>query len=204
MKMITILELPMNCRTIAAALFLVCSSTLSSCSKQEGTSGQNQIPVLTQGSQSDSVAGITWRVSGRWTPGPARQMRVATYGIPAAHGGKEGSECSVYYFGPSDGGDVEANMTRWIGQFEPTGDPVRSSKTVDGMKIHLIDLSGVYIASTGPMMGGPKERKEGYRMLAAIVEGPEGSVFFKTTGPAASIAAAEREFNELVGSFSKM
>jgi hypothetical protein len=33
MKMITILELPMNCRTIAAALFLVCSSTLSSCSK---------------------------------------------------------------------------------------------------------------------------------------------------------------------------
>jgi len=178
--------------------------SVSACNKEQETSGQRPAPALTQGSLLGSAAGISWRVPGRWTAGPARQMRVATYSIPSQDGGAEGGECGVFYFGPSEGGDVEANMARWIGQFEPSGNPDRSSRTVDDMKVHLIDLSGVYLTSSGPMMGGPKERKEGYRLLGAIVEGTEGSVFFKLTGPSALVETAGNEFDMLVGSFSRM
>ena len=178
---------------------------LFSCSKQDeqGQSG-NRTPSLTQGDTPASAAGISWRVPSTWTTGPARQMRVATYNIPPAVEGTAGGECGVFYFGASEGGDVEANMARWIAQFEPTDDPERTTRTVDDLKVHLIDLSGTYVASTGPMMSGPKMRKEGYRLLGAIVEGPQGSVFFKATGPSGAIDAAEDDFNGLVSSITGM
>jgi hypothetical protein len=129
-------------------------------------------------------------------------MRVATYSIPAAEGDREAGECAVFYFGPSEGGDVESNMDRWVGQFESASAPVRSSRTVNEMNVHLIALSGAYLASAGPMMGSG-ERKEGYRLLGAIVEAPQGSVFFKLTGPSETVGACETEFNALVGSFAR-
>jgi len=175
-----------------------------SCSKQEEQSmGANRTPSITQGETPASAAGISWQVPAKWTAGPARQMRVATYAIPALADGSVGGECGVFYFGASEGGDVEANMTRWIGQFEPSDDPERTTRTIDQMKVHLIDVSGVYLSS-GPMMGGPPQRKEGYRLLGAIVEGPQGSVFFKTTGPADVIEASEADFNHLVESLSRL
>jgi hypothetical protein len=186
------------------AVALVVISGLSSCNKQEEEAGgQPRTPAITQGEVPASAAGISWRVPARWTTGPAKQMRVVTYNLPALTGGTEGGECAVFYFGASEGGDVEANMARWIGQFEPSGEAKRSTQTADGMKVHLIDLSGVYL-SGGPMMGAPQQRKEGHRLLGAIVEGPQGSVFFKTTGPGAVIEAAEEDFQSLVESFSRL
>jgi hypothetical protein len=43
-------------------------------------------------------------------------------------------------------------------------------------------------------------KKEKFRLLGAIVEAPQGSVFFKFTGPANTVAAAEEEFDELIES----
>jgi hypothetical protein len=52
-------------------------------------------------------------------------------------------------------------------------------------------------------MMAPTGKKENFRLLGAIVEGPQGSVFFKLTGPASTIAAAEQEFDALIGSLTK-
>jgi hypothetical protein len=46
-------------------------------------------------------------------------------------------------------------------------------------------------------------KKTGFRLLGAIVAGPQGSVFFKLTGPAKTVAATEPEFNALIGSLTK-
>jgi hypothetical protein len=40
-------------------------------------------------------------------------------------------------------------------------------------------------------------------MLAAIVEAPDSSYFFKLTGPAKTVAKWEKSFNEFVGSVQK-
>jgi len=46
-------------------------------------------------------------------------------------------------------------------------------------------------------------KKEHYRLLGAVVEAPEGLVFFKCTGPSKTVAAAEAEYNTLLQSLKK-
>jgi hypothetical protein len=46
-------------------------------------------------------------------------------------------------------------------------------------------------------------KKENFRLRGAIVEGPQGSVFFKFTGPDKTISAASAEFDAMIGSLSK-
>jgi hypothetical protein len=53
------------------------------------------------------------------------------------------------------------------------------------------------------MMGNTSAPKSGYRMLGAIVEGPEGNVFFKLTGPAKTVATAQDEFQAMLKSLKK-
>ena len=52
-------------------------------------------------------------------------------------------------------------------------------------------------------MGQPAPKKTGYRLLGAIVEGPSGEVFFKLTGPAKTVAAAQGEFQTLLKSLKQ-
>src|ERR1700736_4196665 len=125
----------------------------------------------------DSGAGVQWTPPKSWQAQAQRPMRLATYVVP------EGGECGVYYFGPGQGGSVQANLDRWIGQFpQPDGKPKILSKTVHGLKVTTVDVAGAY---TG--MGGPNAPaaapKLGYRLLGAIVEAPQGSIFFKFTRP---------------------
>jgi hypothetical protein len=163
---------------------------------------QLQQPELSQGSGNNGAAGIKWSLPSGWVAQPARQMRVATYSVPAAGGDAEGAECAVFYFGGGQGGDVEANISRWVGQFESAGEPVRSSREVNGMNVSLVQIAGTYLAPGGPMMQS-QGKKENYRLLGAIVAGPEGSVFFKFTGPSRTVTAAEKDFDALIGTLSK-
>ncbi len=176
--------------TLAAGLLV-----LAGCKKD--TTGS-----VAMGEGKGSVAGVSWGVPKRWVPGAERPMRAATYAIPAAEGDTEGAECAVFYFGPGAGGDVTSNIDRWVGQFEATSGPDRGTKQVNGMDVTTVRIGGAYLNPSGPMMQS-MGKKDGYRLLGAIVAGPQGSVFFKMTGPEKTIASAETEFEALVGSLSK-
>lgn len=152
-----------------------------------------------------NAGGIKWAPPKGWSLGPERSMRAATYMIPAAGGDPEGGECAVFFFGPGQGGGVQANIDRWIGQFEqPDGRPSaelakQNKEVINGMTVTTVDLTGTF-AGGGPMMGGSTAKKTGYRMLGAIVEGPQGAVFFKLTGPAKTVAASQDDFRALLKS----
>jgi hypothetical protein len=128
-------------------------------------------------------------------------MRVATYAVPAAKGAEEG-ECAVFFFGPGQGGGVDDNVARWGTQFEGAPTPQRSTSTVAGLRVTRAAVAGTYLAPGGPMMQSTG-KKTGYRLLGAIVEAPGGNVFFKLTGPAATVAAAQADFDALVASIRK-
>jgi hypothetical protein len=49
-------------------------------------------------------------------------------------------------------------------------------------------------------MSGPKVAKPGFKLLGAIVQGKEGAVFFKFTGPAKTVEAAQKAFEALLAS----
>jgi hypothetical protein len=168
--------------------------------KQEQSS--KQASSLTHSAVSNSAAGVSWSVPDRWSVGPARQMRVATYSLPATKEDEEAGECAVFYFGKGQGGDVEANIDRWILQFEGSPAVERSSKEINGLDVTLVKIAGTFLSPGGPMMQS-QGKKESYRLLGAIVEVPEGLIFFKCTGPANTISSAEGEFDELFESLSK-
>ncbi len=156
----------------------------------------------------DSAAGIAWSAPPRWVAQAPRPMRAATYRVPAAGGDPDGGECAVFFFGAGQGGDVDANLKRWYGQFEQPGGKSSEQaaqtarRTINGLKVTTVDLAGTYLASAGPM-SPVKESQPGYRLLGAIVEAPQGNVFFKFTGPAKTAAASADEFQGLLKSLRK-
>jgi len=156
----------------------------------------------------DSAAGIKWTAPASWKQEAARPMRAATYSIPASKGDSEGAEFAVFYFGPGQGGSVEANVQRWVGQFEtadgkPLSAPATKKETVNGVPVTRLELQGTYLASVGPMAASGAVKKPGYKLLGAIAEAPGGPVFFKLTGPAKTVAAAKADFEKLVRSLSR-
>ena len=154
----------------------------------------------------ESVAGLKWTAPTGWKTEAARPMRAATYTIPPTVGDTAGAECVVYFFGPGQGGTVEANLDRWKGQMlAPGGKPTDAKiakRTIHGLAVTTIDASGDYSGMGGPMAAS-KSVLNNYRLLGAIVEGPSGNVFIKFTGPVKTIAASQAEFEQLLNSFDR-
>jgi hypothetical protein len=147
------------------------------------------------------IAGIEFHPPSAWTDLGPSGMRQAQYTYGPCEGHPDSATMTVYYFGPDQGGGVRANIDRWIGQIkQPEGtDPaeavIEQQVTVDGMPVHVVEVTGTYGASGMGM--GPNEDKEGYRMAAVVLEGPEGNVFFKLTGP-------DKCAGEMTGQFAAM
>lgn len=102
------------------------------------------------------------------------------------------------------GGSVAANIDRWVGQFaQPDGGSTKEkTKTQELMiaknKVHVVDISGNYKdQARGPM--GPAVTREGFRMLAAIIETEkDGLVFLKFYGPKKTVDMNEKPFMEML------
>ena len=161
--------------------------------------------AATAASAADTVrtesAGLRYAVPSAWTRVPApSDMRAAQFRIPRAAGDAEDGELVLFYFGKDRGGSVEDNLARWYGQLtQPDGSATGSKatqavRTVGALKVTVVDVSGTYRGMGG---AGPKE---GYRMLAAIVEGADGPWFWKAIGPDATVKAAKADFDALLGS----
>ncbi len=149
----------------------------------------------------DSGAGVRWNAPAGWKSEAQRPMRLATYSIAP------NAECGVYFFGAGQGGSVEANLDRWIGQFlQADGKPSKAAakiakRTIHGWPVTTVDVSGAYTGMGGPA-AQPGPAMPAYRMLGAIVEGPQGSIFIKFTGPAKTVAANQPAFDKMLASLA--
>lgn len=142
---------------------------------------------------------LTFSKPAAWTERPASSsMRVAEFVVPRASGDSEDGELIVYYFGGS-GGSVEANLDRWTKQFQSAREPVRTTASVNGLKLTNLTVSGTYVAEVRP---GASERhnKPGFQMRATVVETPKGPYFVKLTGPSATIDKAGPAFDQFLKS----
>jgi len=161
---------------------------------------ERAVPSLSE--DKGAAAGASWNIPARWTIGADRAMRVATYVVPPAAGDEEGAECAVSFFGTGQGGDVEMNIQRWVSQFENPSTPERNTYSVAGMDVEVVNVKGTYLAPGGPMMQS-QGKKEGYQMIGAIAPAPEGMLFFKMTGPTATVTSGADEFVAMVKSLQK-
>ncbi len=138
---------------------------------------------------------------------PSSSMRKAQFRLPRAEGDSEDAEMVVFYF-QGGGGGVQANIDRWIGQFSkadgsPANDVAKvEKKTVHGISVTTVDVSGTYSGAMGPM-GGASQPKGSYRMLAAVAEASDGPWFFKLTGPEKTVTKWESSFQSFVDTFQQ-
>jgi hypothetical protein len=140
------------------------------------------------------VAGRAFKVPSEWkAEQPASRMRKAQYKVGEA-------ELVVFYFGKGQGGTVEANVARWLGQFKEPGEKLHAKtkeQKIAGAKITTVTAAGTYMS--GPPFGA-KVAKAGYAMRAAIIECEGGPVFIKMTGPRDAVAQASDAFDKLARS----
>jgi len=153
-----------------------------------------------------ALAGLTYSAPPAWhTRPPSSSMRVAEFVIPKAQSDTEDAELVIYYFGAGGGGGVEANIDRWIGQVQqPDGSASKAKakrveRTINGLKVTTIDVSGTYTAEMRP---GATEHynKPGYRLCAAVIDTPQGAHYIKMTGPAKTVGAAQADYEKFLSS----
>lgn len=163
-------------------------------------SAASPVPTsLTHGSAKE--IGVTWADPSGWKKvPPTSPMRNASYEVPAVGSDAEPGDLGVFYFGPDKGGAADKNVQRWIEQFEGI-DPAKvqkSERKANGLGQRVVEIpSGTYKSG---MPGGPTTPKPDFALLGAIVESPTGSHFFKLVGPKATVAAARKQFFELLDS----
>jgi hypothetical protein len=134
-------------------------------------------------------------------PEGMRAMRKAQITVPGKDGGKP-AEIIFYHFGAGQGGDTQANVTRWVAQFSDKTTPEKvEKKDAAGTKATFVSVAGTY-QSGMPM--GPKTPMPGYALLGAILDDIEGgSVFVKMTGPEAVVKEATPAFNDFISTAKK-
>jgi hypothetical protein len=140
---------------------------------------------------------LAWQAPPRWQSVPnASSMRLATYRVPRAPGDSEDGDVSV----TRAGGSVDANVERWIGQFDEASQKTakKVTKKMSGFAVTIVEVNGTF----GGGMGGGGS-KPGWGLLGAIVSTPGMPYFFKITGPSKTVASARAELESMLGTLSK-
>lgn len=133
---------------------------------------------------------------------PSNNLRLAQFAIPAVDGDAAGTELVI---SPPIGGSREANIARWVDQFEAEGrELVMSQGKCPQGEYVLVQLSGTYKKSIGPPILRKTEPAPDYKMhgvmLSVEKDGKSaGNYFLKLTGPANTVAANEESLRAAIG-----
>jgi hypothetical protein len=120
-------------------------------------------------------------------------MRAADFVLSAEKGAE--AELIVFYFGEGGAGGVQANLDRWLEQFQqPSGKPSKDVAKVEkatfaGQETTIVSVSGRYVATSMPGGGGDPIDKADQSLLAAIVASPKGPYYFKLVGAKKTVDA---------------
>lgn len=122
-------------------------------------------------------------------------MRKAQLKVPGASA-EQTADITFFHFGAGGGGDVTANAQRWLAQFKSAeGASKIEPQELAGATVTIVTTEGTF---SGGMPGGPAAAVENFALLGAIIEGEEGSVFVKMTGPAALVKASRPKFMDFI------
>jgi hypothetical protein len=131
---------------------------------------------------------LAWKMPAGWQEAPSpNAMRLATYRAP------DGVEVSI----SRAGGATDANIQRWVGQFDDVGREVHAEKTVHGLHVVTVDVAGTFVGG-GMTPGAAAESHPAWAMVGAVIESRSPPYFIKMTGPVDAVRAARAAFDRLV------
>ncbi len=96
------------------------------------------------------------------------------------------------------GGGVEANLERWVGQFQqsPGSRPRRDTLRVDGTSSEWLDVRGTFRSRVGNRPGP----HEDWRLLGVAIPMRPRPFLLKLVGPRAAVSDFEDDFRSFVRS----
>jgi len=153
-----------------------------------------------------TIDGLTSNAPEGWKEVPTTsQMRFKQFTIPRASGDQFDGELVIFYFGPGQGGDPDANITRWKAMFTPPeGKKIEDVSKVDtvtigAVKATLLDVHGTYKPSN--MMGPPQDPRPNHRMIGVVFASPQGPYFMRFVGPERTIERNKAGFDKWLKGF---
>ena len=153
-----------------------------------------------------TIDGMTSTTPAAWKEQPQKPMRLKTFSVPRATGDQHDAEVVIFFFGPGQGGDAQANLDRWKGMFvAPEGKKVESkveTTKINGVETTILDVRGSY--KWKPSMMSPEEElRPSHRMLAIIFASPGGPYFMRFVGPEKTVEKNKKEFDKWLRGFKK-
>ena len=125
-------------------------------------------------------------------------MRLAQFQLPPAADDTRAGVMTVI----AAGGDIDANIRRWEGQFQGSPKSERAATSVDGKSVLVVEIEGTFMFKARPMAPGPGTPQPGTLLLGAIVKLDGNQLFFKAWGPKATMEKWRAEFDAMVQTFS--
>jgi hypothetical protein len=179
------------------------NSMLKSAHGEPDQTGGTSIPATSMVGATIAVAGISVTAPADWKNLGPSGMRQGNFTFGPLEGETDSATVGIFYFGQNQGGSVSENVSRWLGQMTtPSGDlhseAEVTKETYNGITVHLLSILGTYNASMGGPMSGNTVPKENYLMSGAIVEAPDGLVFFKLTGPIKTATQMNQQLRAMV------
>ncbi len=149
-----------------------------------------------------TIDGMTSTTPADWQEQPVKtSMRVKQFALPHVAGEDRDAELAIFYFGPGQGGDADANVARWKTLFEaPAGKSIDEATKVEtfkvkDVKVTFVDISGTYLYKERPVDPDLKaEKRPNHRMLGVVWESPKGPYFMRLVGPAKTVAKYKPAF----------
>lgn len=139
-----------------------------------------------------------------WEPKkPQTRIVDFEFAVPPAEGDELPGRVTIM----GAGGGVEANINRWIDQFEqPDGTSSKEKTKIEksmlgGAEIYVVSITGTYKdrSGGGPFTRAPIIPRPNYRMLSAIIVTPNsGHYFIKLYGPEKTVSRQEKAFREML------
>lgn len=147
------------------------------------------------------VGALSFQAPDGWTyEHPASPMRRAELGVRAEQGT---AGLVVYFFGNRGAGSANANVDRWVGQFQkadgtPVGGVEPTKRKVAGFEVTQVEVAGTYVGGMGAP--GAVEPVPSQRMIATIVETQSGPYYFKFLGDDEVVRGGRDAFERLLAS----
>ncbi|PYK98405.1 MAG: hypothetical protein DME19_12675 [Verrucomicrobia bacterium] len=144
---------------------------------------------------------FTRQANWEWVESTSQMRKAELKVVDAATNAK--AEVVFYHFGPGSAGGAQANVDRWLGQFEEPREKINAKTeevTVGKHTVTYVSAQGTYKSG---MPGGPQTPMPNYALLGAIIAAEQGSVFVKMTGPKDLTKSVTADFRKMIESALK-
>jgi hypothetical protein len=147
--------------------------------------------------RNDEPPALAWTTPAAWRTMPnPNSLRIATYRVSADE--NDPTEVTV----SRAGGSTDANIQRWMAQFDGPGADRRIERKVGDVDVTVVEVSGTY-AGNGMLPANRAVKQDRWTLMGAIAAPGGTPYFFKMIGPSARVRAARPAFDAMIASLTR-